>query len=144
MAFYFAGEITQVLDVIPWVRCASGNVLICYCYIVIYSGILVVGGRKNRRRMACWGLSSPWLSHQERSQALSSGEVAQVSSSPVSAADNYHPAPCQVGRLHFNEGCCLFGILIKDQDHVFPNQNQCFASTNSDRFTFFCLLPLQT
>ena len=26
MAFYFAGEITQVLDAIPWVRCASGNV----------------------------------------------------------------------------------------------------------------------
>ena len=27
VAFYFAGEITQVLDAIPWVRCASGNVL---------------------------------------------------------------------------------------------------------------------
>ena len=26
VAFYFAGEITQVLDGIPWVRCASGNV----------------------------------------------------------------------------------------------------------------------
>ena len=26
VAFYFAGEITQVLDAIPWVRCASGNV----------------------------------------------------------------------------------------------------------------------
>ena len=24
VAFYFAGEITQVLDAIPWVRCASG------------------------------------------------------------------------------------------------------------------------
>ena len=28
VAFYFAGEKTQVLDAIPWVRCASGNVLI--------------------------------------------------------------------------------------------------------------------
>ena len=27
VAFYFAGEITQVIDAIPWVRCASGNVL---------------------------------------------------------------------------------------------------------------------
>ena len=25
--FYLAGEITQVIDSIPWVRCASGNVL---------------------------------------------------------------------------------------------------------------------
>ena len=27
VAFYLAGEITQVLDLIPWVRCDSGNVL---------------------------------------------------------------------------------------------------------------------
>ena len=27
VAFYLAGEVTQVLDAIPWVRCASGNVL---------------------------------------------------------------------------------------------------------------------
>ena len=26
VAFYLAGEITQVIDSIPWVRCASGNV----------------------------------------------------------------------------------------------------------------------
>ena len=26
VAFYFAGEITEVLDANPWVRCASGNV----------------------------------------------------------------------------------------------------------------------
>ena len=26
VAFYFAGEITQVKESIPWVRCASGNV----------------------------------------------------------------------------------------------------------------------
>ena len=28
VAFYLAGEITQVLDAIPWVRCASGNVFL--------------------------------------------------------------------------------------------------------------------
>ena len=28
VAFYFADEITQVLDAVPWVRCASGNVLL--------------------------------------------------------------------------------------------------------------------
>ena len=27
VAFYLAGDLTQVLDAIPWVRCASGNVL---------------------------------------------------------------------------------------------------------------------
>ena len=27
VTFYFAGESTQVLDALPWVRCASGNVL---------------------------------------------------------------------------------------------------------------------
>ena len=27
MEFYLAGEIAQVIDSIPWVRCASGNVL---------------------------------------------------------------------------------------------------------------------
>ena len=35
VAFYLAGEITQVIDAIPWVRCASGNVFfyICHCPI---------------------------------------------------------------------------------------------------------------
>ena len=28
VAFYLAGEITQVIDSIPWVRCASGNVVL--------------------------------------------------------------------------------------------------------------------
>ena len=28
VAFYFAGEITQVKESIPWVHCASGNVYI--------------------------------------------------------------------------------------------------------------------
>ena len=27
VAFYTAGVVSQALDVIPWVRCASGNVL---------------------------------------------------------------------------------------------------------------------
>ena len=30
VSFYLAGEITQVLDPIPWVRCASGNVYVKY------------------------------------------------------------------------------------------------------------------
>ena len=34
VAFFSAGEITQVKDAIPWVRCASGNV-----YIVQYKEI---------------------------------------------------------------------------------------------------------
>ena len=29
VAFYLAGEITQVKESIPGVRCASGNVLLC-------------------------------------------------------------------------------------------------------------------
>ena len=28
VAFYLAGEITQVLDALPWVRCASGIVFL--------------------------------------------------------------------------------------------------------------------
>ena len=37
MAFYLAGEITQVKESIPWVRCASGNVfgLPCSSYQVV-------------------------------------------------------------------------------------------------------------
>ena len=31
VAFYLAGEITQVKELIPWVRCASGNVLCISC-----------------------------------------------------------------------------------------------------------------
>ena len=30
VAFYLAGEITQVKEAILWVRCASGNVLLFY------------------------------------------------------------------------------------------------------------------
>ena len=30
VAFYLAGEITQVIDSIPWVRCASGNVYLIH------------------------------------------------------------------------------------------------------------------
>ena len=32
VAFHLAGEITQVLDAIPWVRCASGNVFVISDY----------------------------------------------------------------------------------------------------------------
>ena len=32
VALYLAGEITQVLDAIPWVRCASGNVFLLLCH----------------------------------------------------------------------------------------------------------------
>ena len=35
VTFSFAGEITQVLDAIPWVRCASGNVLGLECVAVL-------------------------------------------------------------------------------------------------------------
>ena len=35
VAFYLAREITQVLDAIPWVRCASGNVLLDFTLFVI-------------------------------------------------------------------------------------------------------------
>ena len=30
VAFYLAGEITQVKESIPWVRCASGNVFFTF------------------------------------------------------------------------------------------------------------------
>ena len=30
VAFYLVGEITQVLDALPWIRCASGNVYLIY------------------------------------------------------------------------------------------------------------------
>ena len=35
VAFYLAGEITQVLDLIPWVRCASGNVWLKVLFIYV-------------------------------------------------------------------------------------------------------------
>ena len=35
VAFYLAGEITQVKESIPWVRCASGNVVLVFLYFVI-------------------------------------------------------------------------------------------------------------
>ena len=38
VAFYFAGEITQVLDAIPWVRCASGNVFRGFPIILTFRG----------------------------------------------------------------------------------------------------------
>ena len=36
VAFYLAGEITQVLDAIPWVRCASGNVYLFYLFLSVF------------------------------------------------------------------------------------------------------------
>ena len=33
-----AGEITQALDAIPWVRCASGNVLLYFCLSLFVFG----------------------------------------------------------------------------------------------------------
>ena len=33
VTFYFAGESTQVLDALPWVRCASGNVWKWFLYV---------------------------------------------------------------------------------------------------------------
>ena len=53
VAFYLAGGITQVMDSIPWVHCASGNVFdqfsvfetrtrILYCYISQRNHILSI------------------------------------------------------------------------------------------------------
>ena len=39
VAFYFAGEITQVLDANPWVRCASGNVFVCGFAAIFLEGL---------------------------------------------------------------------------------------------------------
>ena len=41
VAFHLAGEITQVLDAIPWVRCASGNVLGSTWFWQPYSACLI-------------------------------------------------------------------------------------------------------
>ena len=38
VAFYLAGEITQVIDSMPWVRCASGNVFaVCLSFSLQHS-----------------------------------------------------------------------------------------------------------
>ena len=34
MAFHLARDITQVLDAVPWVRCASGNVYLMYALLL--------------------------------------------------------------------------------------------------------------
>ena len=36
VAFYLAGEITQVLDAIPWVCCASGNVYNLFVFLMCF------------------------------------------------------------------------------------------------------------
>ena len=50
--FSFAGEITQVLDAIPWVRCASGNVLMfspsfsfLLCFLWSFAALVLLGVR---------------------------------------------------------------------------------------------------
>ena len=48
VAFYLVGEITQVNESIPWVRCASGNVLyvdskICLTHTVVQEITQVYG-----------------------------------------------------------------------------------------------------
>ena len=48
MAFYLAGEITQVIDSIPWVRCASGNVY----YYLLYRSIAEAHFQKSRAEAA--------------------------------------------------------------------------------------------
>ena len=40
-AIFLAAEITQVIDSIPWVRCASGNVLIILCCLFSISTIIM-------------------------------------------------------------------------------------------------------
>ena len=42
VALYLAGEITQVLDAIPWVRCASGNVFLQFFTSLRFSLFLTV------------------------------------------------------------------------------------------------------
>ena len=42
VAFSLAGEITQVLDALPWVRCASGNVYNCFTILTIEKTILEI------------------------------------------------------------------------------------------------------
>ena len=45
VAFYLAGEITQVKESIPGVRCASGNVCLsgCFVFLSTYSNIFIRG-----------------------------------------------------------------------------------------------------
>ena len=52
--FYLAGEITQVIDSIPWVRCASGNVLFQFVNLFPIAGTAV-----GRRREAVAALTRP-------------------------------------------------------------------------------------
>ena len=42
VTFYLAGEIIQVLDPIPWVRCASGNVFVGF--LLPPQGAVLVAG----------------------------------------------------------------------------------------------------
>ena len=43
VAFYLAGEITQVEESIPWVRCASGNVFVfLFSFCLLYTQTLML------------------------------------------------------------------------------------------------------
>ena len=56
VAFYLAGEIAQVKDSIPWVRCASGNVLwtpsLIECFLMEADNLLSLDA--NTRRVKVW------------------------------------------------------------------------------------------
>ena len=60
--FLLAGEITQVKEAIPWVRCASGNVSNCISQFPLLLLLIIckqfVGGQN---KSSAWYLSSPTL-----------------------------------------------------------------------------------
>ena len=51
VAFYLAGEITQVKESIPWVRCASGNVLLCNFHLGILKVPLKLVVPRNNQKL---------------------------------------------------------------------------------------------
>ena len=58
VAFYLAGEITQVEESIPWVRCASGNVFIfpwpTFNYLCCLNTFLIITGAVIAKRRYTW------------------------------------------------------------------------------------------
>ena len=54
VAFFLAGEISQVIESIPWVRCASGNVFFVGIPVVILSAALLA------LSLLCLALGSHW------------------------------------------------------------------------------------
>ena len=54
MAFYLAGEITQVKESIPWVRCVSGNVYISEVYLFsIFDTPILSGSEMEWNYLVC-------------------------------------------------------------------------------------------